>query len=306
MRISDLDITWTAEAAHQVVIRQFPQYEARSPQLLGRGWDNICILYPDSTVFRLPTRQLGGEIMAIECAVLPKIDHQMSMPVPSFQYFGQPDGDYSWKFVGYQLLEGTTSENLNWTTQERIQAATKLGDFLKQLHTIPISPEIQSLLPTDQLDRSSGAANLRRVTKYHGQTVEEYPDRRHWADRLLAIATDLATSKAGTKLTICHGDLYPRHVLANETKHVIGVIDWGDINIGQPLMDLSIAYTFLDLSERGEFWSAYGQEVSAEDMALARLKALNYALALFLYGRHSNDDRLLLMVDQIADRVTFD
>lgn len=304
MRMTDLDVTWTADRAHEVVGLQFPQFADQTPTLLGRGWDNLCVLYPDSTVFRLPTRQLGGDIMTIECAVLPKIAPFMNIGVPDFQYFGQPKGDYQWQFVGYPFLVGLTSENLSWTADERTKAATALGRFLNGLHKIPISPELQQVLPPDLIDRTRPVALLKRIEKFSGQIQEAFPDRIRWAKNLHDLGHEIGQGvNVEPMFSVVHGDLYPRHILADDLKQITGIIDWGDVHLGHPFLDISIAYTFLEASERDEFWSAYQLPVSLDMKAMARLKAINYALILFLYGHHTQDEKLIVLSDLIANRV---
>jgi aminoglycoside phosphotransferase (APT) family kinase protein len=248
---------------------------------------------------------MGGEIMEIECAVLPKIASQLSLPVPDFQYFGERSDDYIWKYVGYPFIHGTTSENLIWTTEERSNAASVLGKFLNGLHGIPVTDDLKTALPPDLIDRADRDAILRRIDKYLPQIQEAYPERMAWASELRDLAHSISKYvKAEAHLCVVHGDLYPRHVLANEQKQVAGIIDWGDVHFGHPFLDLSIAYTFLEPMERSAFWSAYGLPVAEEEKIMARLKAINYALALYLYGRHSSDRNLLALCDQIAIRAT--
>ena len=304
MRMTDLDVAWTADSAHEVVGQQFPQFSDQTPTLLGRGWDNLCILYPDSTVFRLPTRQFGGDVMTIECAVIPEIAPYMNLAIPDFQYFGQPLGDYRWQFVGYPFLVGTTSENLTWNSAERVKAAGDLGRFLNVLHQMAITPGLQAVLPPDLIDRTRPFALLKRIEKFSGQIAEGLPERVAWAKDLHDLGHEIGQGVNIEPLfAVVHGDLYPRHILADEHKRVTGIIDWGDVHLGHPFLDLSIAYTFLEPGERDEFWSAYALTVSDGMKTMARLKAINYALVLLLYGQHTKDSRLEEMSDLIAQRV---
>ncbi len=103
-------------------------------------------------------------------------------------------------------------------------------------------------------------------------------------------------------LSLVHGDLYPRHILADDQKRVTGIIDWGDVHLGHPFLDLSIAYTFLESGEHDAFWTAYELPVSNDMKKMARLKAINYALSLYLYGKHTKDHQLLAMCDLMAAR----
>lgn len=80
---------------------------------------------------------------------------------------------------------------------------------------------------------------------------------------------------------LCHGDLDPRHVLI-DGGHVSGLIDWGDVNVGHPAMDLGLAFA-LPLAAREAFFSAYGavDEVVA---TLARARAVMSAARVYAWA----------------------
>ena len=88
-----------------------------------------------------------------------------------------------------------------------------------------------------------------------------------------------------------HGDLYARHLLADEVKNLVGVIDWGDLHLGDAALDLSIAWSFLHAEARTEFAAAYGV-IGEASWNRARFRALNYGIILMLYGRDINDPHL--------------
>jgi aminoglycoside phosphotransferase (APT) family kinase protein len=248
---------------------------------------------------------MGGDIMAIESAVLPHFAGLLPLTVPNYQFFGQPVGAYPWQFVGYRFLPGKTSESIVWTPHQRQAAAPILGNFLRELHSIPVSLDLAKVLPPDLIDRTRKEALLARIDKYHSQIHEGYPENGEWTDHLRDLAHDISDGiQVEPQLTIVHGDLYPRHILANKQRQIVGVIDWGDVHYGHPFLDLSIDYTFLESKERSEFWQAYELPISDASKVMARLKSINYAFSLHLYGRHTNDQHLLNLCDQIADRVS--
>jgi aminoglycoside phosphotransferase (APT) family kinase protein len=87
---------------------------------------------------------------------------------------------------------------------------------------------------------------------------------------------------------LCHGDLYTRHLLVNGDGLATGVIDWGDVHLGNPAVDLAIGHVFLPPEARRPFLDAYGA-VDGTAWAFARLRALNYALVLMLYGHDTGE-----------------
>src|SRR5207253_3160794 len=55
-----------------------------------------------------------------------------------------------------------------------------------------------------------------------------------------------------------HGDLYARHLIVDEHHTATGVLDWGDVHLGDPAIDLTLAFTFLPPESRDAFRAAYG------------------------------------------------
>ncbi|WP_010268212.1 phosphotransferase [Paenibacillus senegalensis] len=79
---------------------------------------------------------------------------------------------------------------------------------------------------------------------------------------------------------LLHGDLHFKNMLVNENGIVSGIIDWGDLSVGHPACDLSVAYSFLPQYARGVFFETYGV-ADEETKLLARLIAV-YIPALIL------------------------
>ena len=77
---------------------------------------------------------------------------------------------------------------------------------------------------------------------------------------------------------LLHGDLYARHLLVDASHDLCGVIDWGDVCIGDPSIDLGIAWSFFPAEGRRRFFAIYG-EVDAATAERARFNAVNHAIA---------------------------
>ncbi|HYO58921.1 phosphotransferase [Archangium sp.] len=88
-----------------------------------------------------------------------------------------------------------------------------------------------------------------------------------------------------------HGDLYARHLLVDEHHTVRGVLDWGDVHLGDPAIDLTLAFTFLPPEARGTFREAYG-DIDEATWDRARFRAFHYGVALMLYGQSQGDESI--------------
>ncbi len=111
-------------------------------------------------------------------------------------------------------------------------------------------------------------------------------------DELESLVESLQDLRPPISSVVVHGDFYVRHILVNEVHDLVGVIDWGDIHIGDPAIDLAIAHSFLPTSALAKFREAYG-DISEETWKLALLRAIYSSTLLILYGHHSKDPVIL-------------
>jgi aminoglycoside phosphotransferase (APT) family kinase protein len=143
------------------------------------------------------------------------------------------------------------------------------GDTLGRLNLARYIPRARASL--EQLARQGLIENCRPFTAILDSAPQEHVPR---AD------------------TLVHGDLYSRHLLVAEDNQLAGVIDWGDIHLGDPALDLAIAHTFLPPAARDKFCRAYGR---IDDAAwhLARLRGLWHTLMVLVYGHDVGDADLV-------------
>ena len=98
-------------------------------------------------------------------------------------------------------------------------------------------------------------------------------------------------------LAISHGDLHVRHLLV-EDGAATGVIDWGDLCLADPAVDLSIAYLGFAGPARAELLAAYGRPVTARRELAARTCAVSIGAALAEYA--AAEDRPALLAESLA------
>ena len=308
MRIWAPDVEMDCAIASRIVSSQFPDFSGETLTFLGRGWDNFCAETLDGTVFRFPTRRAGAEILRHEIAALPIIAQVVrSLPVPAFVHLGQPSADYPYPVVGYRKLSGQTADSLDWPAAARLRAAPVLGQFLSELHSVDANqPELASL-PVDDAAKGNPKQILAKLRK-RAETVRlAAPELSDLVSHAIQVAERAAQEPLGAYPgCLIHGDFYPRHVLArngSEGLQVTGIIDWGDVQIGDPAVDLSIVYTFFEPEERPVFWRAYGREESEFNAPVMTARAAMYGVALSSYGLEESDRASLSMGCQILRRL---
>lgn len=97
--------------------------------------------------------------------------------------------------------------------------------------------------------------------------------------------------------TLVHGDLYGRHLLVDERGQLSGVIDWGDVHMGDAALDLALAFSFLPPEAHAEFRAAYGGPHEG-CWARARFRAVHHSAVLLAAGAASGDLPLLRLSAQ--------
>ena len=66
-----------------------------------------------------------------------------------------------------------------------------------------------------------------------------------------------------------HADLHPKNILTDEGS-LAAIIDWGDLNLGDPAGDLASVWMHFAPETHAQFWAGYG---FASESTLARARA---------------------------------
>jgi aminoglycoside phosphotransferase (APT) family kinase protein len=258
-----------AELAHQLIRAQFPELPDTQPTHVGCGFD-ADVWRVDDLVFRFPRRAVAVPLIAFELRVLPGLARRLSIAIPTPTHAGAPSPDFPYGFYGHPYLHGTTADRAALTDADRTALAPALGAFLRALHAVPV-PEAEALGVGPDTFRSDHLARTQRA-----QEQLSYMEGTRWASLLPTLRdrlTSPASSPEGRPPVLLHGDLYARHLLLDDAKRLAGILDWGDISIGDASIDLDLVYGFLPPEARPAFWDAYGP-IDAETHERARYTAL--------------------------------
>ncbi|MFL5354114.1 phosphotransferase [Archangium sp.] len=288
--IWEADVGLTHEEATRLVEHQFPELAPATLEPLGTGWDNAAYTVNGRWVFRFPRRQIARGLLENEARILPRLAPHLPLRIPEPVWHGRAEGAYPYPFAGYALLPGDTACAVTWTPEERLRNAPVLGSFLAALHGLPVDGETRARGPGDELGRADlhkrAPMILERLAKLEAEGVAvDGAAVRAWVSGL----KDTPPWKGSTCWV--HGDLYARHLLVDARHTVTGVLDWGDVHLGDPAVDLCIAFTFLPPEARATFREAYG-DIDEATWARARFRAFHYGVALLLYGRSEGDESI--------------
>jgi aminoglycoside phosphotransferase (APT) family kinase protein len=281
--------TWAADIplddtlARQLIAQHFPALAGRELRLLGVGWDNTAYLVGADIVFRFARRQSAAALLEREARILPLLAPHLPVPIPAPRFIGPPTSAYPYTFIGYPYLHGEIASDLALSGAERAALAAPLGAFLRALHGIPIDAAIRAWAPGDEIARNDLAGRAPALSdrlRANAAALDEAEVRT-----LIAQVERLAMTPAwAAPSRWVHGDLYPRHLLLDEARRFVGVIDWGDVHLGDPALDLSLAWTFLPVAAHPIFREHYGP-IDPATWDRARFRAIHYGAILAEYGR---------------------
>jgi aminoglycoside phosphotransferase (APT) family kinase protein len=299
----DAEISLDSDQALELIKAQFPELNPHSIQQFNAGWDNTAYLINNEYIFRFPRRSVAVPLLEHELYILPKIASLLPISIPIPLWYGKPSQKFPWPFLGYRLLKGKTACELNLSDDERSALAKPLAQFLSALHSIPITEEYKRALPLDtwkKLDLEM------RIPKLKDNLIElESLGLLHHKQQLYLLVQEASTLRMPQIHGLIHGDLYIRHLLIDEHHNLTGVIDWGDIHIGDIALDLAIAHSFLPPSAHDVFRKEYGY-IDQDTWLLARFRALFHSTVLVLHGHKSGPSLMqegLRSLEYIAEQV---
>jgi aminoglycoside phosphotransferase (APT) family kinase protein len=252
-------------------------------RLIGEGFDNLAFLVNSQYVFRFPRRESGITCMENEILALPYLAKHLSFDITTPEFIGHTE---QFPFAGYKLIQGKTLCDAAEAFITSHQFAEIFANWLKELHSIPIMPGHQDLLKsTWRLDIENRiTALLNSLSKY-----QEYYQLSGFSINQLE-----ETIKAFANLNVVeysqvylHGDLYFKHIMVNNNIMPTGLIDWGDIHIGHPGIDLSAAIMIFDDKTLDHFFKSYGTK-NEELMKVAVFRALCHNLIFLPYAWTNN------------------
>lgn len=259
------------------LLAQFPELDGAPLRRLATGWDNSVWVVAERYAFRIPHREVAIPGVERELAALPLLAPQLPLPVPVPVFVGKPAEGYPWPFFGAELLPGEEAGSAPLDGKQRLEVSLELARFLRALHAV----EVEQELPRDPNGREDMAKRSALAREELGQLerlgVWQAPRR---VEELLAEAERLPPPEPPV---VAHGDLHFRHLLVEDGR-ASGVIDWGDVCLADPAIDLPLLWSFVAPADRKAFLAQYGPVRDAQ-LVRSRVLALQLCATLAHYGR---------------------
>jgi aminoglycoside 2''-phosphotransferase len=219
------------------IARAFPEFAVCEVAFLGAGVDSEAYLVNDEWVFRFPKREAAARALSREVALLPKLAGRLPVAVPRFTYLGHQSGS-GLLFAGYRFIPGEplTAELFGCLAHpDQVRVLATLAAFLRGVHSFPVGEAaaagVAELYTRDWVGAcwARGQASvLPLLAPRAGAALADL------IEGFLADAQNFAYTPC-----VLYADFAPEHVLYYvNTRGIVGIIDWGDLAIGDPDYDL--------------------------------------------------------------------
>ncbi len=270
---------------HLALIREYlPGLEVSELRPLphyGWGGDSDVYLADGRLIFSFPRSPEYAASLEVQARLLPEIAERVPVAVPRFERIVRDPMAPLPLFACYPLIPG---EPLRGATVSRLETgdpaaldriAGDIAGFLAGLHSLPIERAVAAGLQPPRVNIREGVERQRaRIRAVVYPTLNA--DEAAALDRLLeGYLGDPA--HFGWDPVVCHGDLTSDHLLVEGQlpRGLSGVIDFGDLTIGDPAGEMTWRAEYGDAL----FWKVLDACRPADDLdAFARAVDLRWRL----------------------------
>ena len=231
---------------------QFPEWAALPLRPVERGgWDNRSFRLGDEMVVRLPSAVGYADQVQKEQRWLPYLASALPVLIPRPVALGKPMCGYPWQWSIYSWVAGEPAQS------ERIADLSKFA------------ADLAAVLVAMQSADSTGGPPPGAHSFHRGGSLAIYDSQVQRSISALGGAIDVAGAMAAWDTALVsgfegppvwvHGDIAPGNLLTQDGS-LVGVIDFGQLAVGDPACDLSIAWTFFSGRSREIFLSRCGAD----------------------------------------------
>ncbi|MGN6332110.1 MAG: aminoglycoside phosphotransferase family protein [Motilibacteraceae bacterium] len=290
-----------------LVERQLPAYAALDLRpLAATGSSNRLFRLGPQLLVRLPRQPGGSATIEKEARWLPLVAASLTSPVPEVVAVGEPDEGYPERWAVTTWLEGRRAEvpRLSTSASPRTGLAEDLAVLVGELKAVPVPEQAQAdpslhwyrggPLHAVHEDLLEAVAQCRRI---EGFDLDLDAVLEVW-QRALQAERDVPSAEHWY-----HGDLLAENLLVTGQPRLRGVLDFGGLAVGDPCVDLVVAWEVLDPAGR----EVFRQLVGADDASW--LRGAGWALLLAVitppYYWHTMpercSDRLAMAANVLAE-----
>ena len=270
----------TAELVRDLLWDQHPDLAELSIHQVEGGWGNQMWRLGDELAVRIQYMDADPHHQFKERQWLPFLAPRLPLPIPVPVRHGAPSKRSPKTWTVMTWVPGLPLDRGSITRGEH--AAETLAAFLRALHT-PAPPEA----PVDTTGHGAHPKDCTEgLDQFFSSLDADALDSR--AEDVRAVWSDAVEAPAweGPPVWV-HGDLHPANVVVADGT-LTGIVDFGDMFVGDPAADLAAAWVLLPAGMADYFFASYAR---ADEATVRRARGLAVLKSLFLMLMGQNGDR---------------
>lgn len=280
------EIPIDAELVRGLVRRAMPAYaDAPIRRLASSGSTNALFRLGEDLLVRLPRQPGGSATITKEATWLPVLGPLLPVSVPEVVAVFEPDREYPERWSVVRWIDGAHPEVVDPDTSvdpRREDLAQHLATVIRVLRQAEV-PAAAVNLPNLQSYRGEPLATMDRATRENIErcrALEDFGFDLDAAERIWAEAMKLPGAGDRTTPRWYHGDLAAENLLVRDGS-LAAVLDFGGLSVGDPTVDLAVAWEVLDPPARELFRGLVG--VDGATWLRGRAWALSITLMIWYY-----------------------
>lgn len=217
----------------QAINKEYPEFDISSVKKMGEGDNSKAFLINKNYIFRFAKREDVKVSFRKEIKVLPKIEPFLPLQIPKLKFVSKETD-----FVGYKSIPGEfMSAKIYKLSGKKVrkQLQISLSKFLSNLHNIDLG-----------ILKDCGLETMNYKEEYSNDYIKIqrliFPNISIKKKNLITEFYHLYLDNKNNfeyNPSLIHNDFSQDHILLRKsTKEVNGIIDFGDIAIGDPDYDL--------------------------------------------------------------------
>lgn len=277
-----------AELVRRLVAGQLPQWADLPVRPLdSSGSSNALFRLGEELLVRVPRQRGGGDSVRSESRWAPTLAQALPVAVPEVVALGSPTASYPENWSVVRWLEGDTP-GTPVAGAAGIALAHDLAAVVQALRELAVPTDVG---PDLHWYRAEPLAGLDRITRSSLVACRGLPDldldleatERIWDDAMALPSSRLAAGRSWL-----HADLLAENLLVRDGR-LSALLDLGGVAVGDPTVDLVVAWEVLDAEAREVFRREVA--VDEETWLRGRAWALGIALMTFPYYWDTMPDR---------------
>ena len=261
-----------------------PAYaDAPVRRLASSGSTNALFRLGEELLVRLPRQPGGSKTISNEAKWLPVLGPLLPVPVPQVVAVFDPDCEYPERWSVVRWIDGAHPVVVDPDTPvdpRREELAKNLATFLDALRQVEI-PTLAVNNPGLQSYRGEPLATMDQATRENIERCRSLGDfdfdldaaEQMWVDAMkLPGAADRTTPRW------YHGDLAAENLLVRDGA-LTAVLDFGGLSVGDPTVDLVVAWEVLDPPAR----ELFRRQIGVDDASWLRGRAWALSIMLMIW-----------------------